>query len=219
MTCFSITEQGTHKKFTHTSSICRQSNKSNSNAQLHPLASREHTHFFIHAPHTAALPPKGNVSENAQMLIMFHLLVMVSEPALKIVPFEMLPPSNPTLAPAKVFFMLNGCPSMKISSDLVDKTGFWNWVKFLDLMVLYWKFWRRPMLPCPLRSFCLSCLSFSLFSSSCSFSSVDCLFKKFLILSKIPNGLSSVCAVLGVISSSFFWYGFLRPSGFFKGSL
>jgi len=65
----------------------------------------------------------------------FHLVVIVSELALKIVPFELLPPFTPA---KKFLFMLNGCPSMKISSDLVERIGFWNWVvKFLDLIVLY----------------------------------------------------------------------------------
>lgn len=85
----------------------------------------QHTHsqyFFSNGLSAILLQRKF---ENAQMLIMFHLLVMVSEPALKIVPFEVLPPSNsiPTLVPYIALFMLNGCPSMKISSDLVDRTG------------------------------------------------------------------------------------------------
>ena len=119
----------------------------------------------------------------------FHLVVIVSEPALKMVPFEVLPPWSPV---KKFFFMLNGCPSMKISSDLVERIGFWNWLKFFDLMVLYWKFCfsPNPWLACPPSNFCLSRLSFSFLCSSSSSAEV-CLFKKFLILSKIPNGLES----------------------------
>ena len=128
--------------------------------------------------------------ENAQTSTMFHLVVIVSEPVLKIVPFEILPP---LLSPMKKFLlMLNGWPNMKISSDLVERIGLWNWLKFLDLIVLYWKFYfsPNPVLPWPPSRLCLSRRSFSFRSSS--FSSSDaCLFRKFLILSKIPNGLDS----------------------------
>ena len=51
-------------------------------------------------------------------------------PALKIVPFEVPSPLSPV---KKFLFMLNGCPNMKISSDFVDSTGFWNWVKFFAM--------------------------------------------------------------------------------------
>lgn len=128
--------------------------------------------------------------ENAQTSTRFHLVVIVSEPVLKIVPFEILPP---LLSPMKKFFlMLNGWPNMKISSDLVERIGFWNWLKFLDLIVLYWKFCfsPNPVLPCPPSRLCLSRRSFSLRSSSFS-SSEAYLLRKFLILSKIPNGLDS----------------------------
>lgn len=133
----------------------------------------------------------------------FHLVVIVSEPALKIVPFEVLPPWSPM---KKFFFILKGCPNMKISSDLVERIGFWNWLKFFDLIVLYWKFCLspNPVLELPPSNFYLSLLSFS-FRSSSSYSTEVCLFKKFLILSKIPNGLlsSALTVVVHLVLSSF----------------
>ena len=107
--------------------ICRQTN----NSILTPLPCTP-THIMFHCfIHYSC---NQSVNKKAHASMKFHFVVIVSEPALKMVPFELLPPWSPV---KKFFFMLNGCPNAKISSDLVERIGFWNWLKFFDLIVLY----------------------------------------------------------------------------------